>query len=449
MSTEVIMPQLGESVVEGTVTKWLKQVGDPVEEFEPLLEVNTDKVDTEVPSPATGTVLQVYVAEGETVEAGTLLAVLGEAGEEIPEAPESKPKAAPAKAVAAEPEPVAVPASHPAPAPAALQPVAGRSRELGFISPVVARIAGENSIDLSLVPGTGQNGRITKKDILAFIETRKPAAPWEEPASGELFRPTEEIFGAKPTATKARPAAPVIPSARPGTVVPLNSVRTAIAEHMVRSKRTSPHVTTVMEADMSRVVAHRLANKVGYAADGVKLTFSAYFAMATVEALKTVPMANSSFSDDGIVLHPAVNLGMAVSLGEQGLIVPVIKNAEQISLRGMATAIDDLATRARGRKLQPDEVAGGTFTITNHGVSGSLFATPIINQPQCGILGVGIMQKRVVVVETPTPDGKVADSIAIRPMVYLTLTFDHRILDGAVADAFLGTVVDRLENWSE
>jgi 2-oxoglutarate dehydrogenase E2 component (dihydrolipoamide succinyltransferase) len=319
---------------------------------------------------------------------------------------------------------------------------------LGFISPVVARIAGENNVDLTQVPGTGRNGRITKKDILAYLESHKPAAPWEEPASGELFRPTEEVFGAKP-AVKARPAAPVIPSAKPGTVVPLNSVRTAIAEHMVRSKRTSPHVTTVMEAGMSRVVAHRQANKPAYARDGVKLTYSAYFAVATVEALKAVPMANSSFSDDGIILHPSVNLGMAVSLGEQGLIVPVIKNAEQISLRGMAMAIDDLATRARARKLEPDEVAGGTFTITNHGVSGSLFATPIINQPQCGILGVGIMQKRVVVVETPAPGGGVADSIAIRPMVYLTLTFDHRILDGAVADAFLGTVVDKLETWSD
>lgn len=440
MPTEVIMPQLGESVVEGTVTKWLKQVGDQVEEFEPLLEVNTDKVDTEVPSPATGTVLEVYVAEGETVEAGTLLAMLGEAGEKVPKAPKAKPKVE--KAEAMEPAPAPQPV-------AAAQPAAGRSRDLGFISPVVARIAGEHAVDLSQVPGTGRDGRITKKDILAYIEIRKPAAPWEEPASGELFRPTEEVFGTKAAPAKRRPAAPVVPSAKPGTIVSLDSVRSAIAEHMVRSKRTSPHVTTVMEADMSRVVAHRQANKAAFARDGVKLTFSAYFAVAAVEALKAVPMANSSFSDDGIVLHPSVNLGMAVSLGEQGLIVPVIKNAEHVSLRGMAMAIDDLATRARARKLQPDEVAGGTFTITNHGVSGSLFATPIINQPQCGILGVGVMQKRVVVVETPSPDGGVTDSIAIRPMVYLTLTFDHRILDGAVADAFLGAVVDRLENWSE
>jgi 2-oxoglutarate dehydrogenase dihydrolipoamide succinyltransferase (E2 component) len=439
MPTEVIMPQLGESVVEGTVTKWLKQVGDQVEEFEPLLEVNTDKVDTEVPAPATGTVLEMYVSEGETVEAGTLLAMLGEPGEKVPEAPKAKPKGEKVKAK----EPA------PAPQPAAAQPPAGRSKELGFISPVVARIAGQHNVDLSKVTGTGRGGRITKKDILAYIETSKPAAPWEEPASGELFRPTEEIFGAKQAPAKRRPAPPVIPSAKPGSVIPLNSVRSAIAEHMVRSTRTSPHVTTVMEADMSRVVAHRQANKAAFARDGVKLTFSAYFAVATAEALKAVPMANSSFSEDGIVLHPSVNLGMAVSLGEQGLIVPVIKNAEQISLRGMAMAIDDLASRARARKLEPDEVAGGTFTITNHGVSGSLFATPIINQPQCGILGVGVMQKRVVVVEMPAPDGGVTDSIAVRPMVYLTLTFDHRILDGAIADAFLGAVVDKLETWSE
>jgi 2-oxoglutarate dehydrogenase E2 component (dihydrolipoamide succinyltransferase) len=262
---------------------------------------------------------------------------------------------------------------------------------------------------------------------------RGATSAWEQPASGELFRPTEEVFGTKPSSST--PA--------PGQVIPHDSVRRQIAEHMLRSRRTSPHVTTVMEADLSRVVAHRQAHKETFARDGVELTFSAYFVVAAVAALKAVPWVNASWSDDGIVLHRSVNVGMAVSLGEQGLIVPVIKDADQKSLLAIASAIKDLAARARARQLKPDEVQGGTFTITNHGVSGSLFATPIINQPQAGILGVGVIQKRVVVVETPA-----ADAFAIRPMVYLTLTFDHRMLDGAVGDRFLAAAVERLEKWA-
>lgn len=440
MATKVIMPQLGESVVEGTVTRWLKQPGDDIQEFEPLVEINTDKVDTEVPSPASGVVLKVYVEEGETVEAGRLLAVIGKAGEAAPEAPDGAPQKVkagstqPAKAKPAETQPVPSGSTQP-----------GRSKDLGFISPVVARMASEHQLDLSLIEGTGRGGRITKKDVQAYIEkggaAAPPAAPWEEPASGELFRPTEEVFG--PASGWRGDGG----KGKAGEIEPLGPVRKAIADHMLRSKQTSPHVTTVMEADLSRVVAHRQAHKGEFERDGVRLTFSAYFAAAAVQALKAVPIANASLTEGGIQYHGQVNLGMAVSLGEDGLIVPVIKNADQLSLRGLASALEDLAGRARTRQLQPEEVQGGTFTITNHGVTGSLFATPIINQPQSGILGVGAIQKRVVVVESQTPGGDRTDGIAIRPMVYLTLTFDHRIMDGAIGDAFLGHVVKTLETW--
>ncbi len=435
MATEVIMPQLGESVVEGTVTKWLKGEGDPVEEFEAILEVNTDKVDTEIPSPAAGVLLKVYVSEGETVGAGTLLAMVGQAGEKVPKAGPAVPVKAPAP----------VESEKTVPTPAAAPPQAGRSRELGFISPVVARIAAEHNLDLTQIEGTGRGGRITKVDALAYVERRgkaaPAAAPWESPASGELFRPSEEVYGER---TPAPPAS----SHAPGEIIPHTPVRRSIAEHMLRSVQTSPHVTTVMEADMGRVVAHRAAHKAQFARDGINLTYTAYFAAAAVEALKTVPVVNASWSEEGIVLHPHVNLGVAVSMGEEGLIVPVIKGAESLSLLALARAVNDLAERARSKELAPGEVQGGTFTITNHGVSGSLFATPIINQPQAAILGVGALQKRVVARELRGGDGSVEDVFAIRPMVYLTLTFDHRMLDGAIGDHFLGTIVQKLEGWA-
>ena len=447
MATQVLMPQLGESVVEGTVTKWLKKQGEAIQEFEPLVEINTDKVDTEIPAPATGVVLQLVVPEGQTVRAGTLLAVIGKAGEAVPAASERPLEKAHSGSTN---EGKSAAPSH---VTAASSPKV-RSAELGFISPVVAKIAGEHHVDLSQVSGTGEGGRITKKDVLAFVEARggtqaapaRAADPWDEPASGELFRPTEEVFGPKPGASATR--IPTAAGAAPGSVIPLDAVRKTIAEHMVRSKSVSPHVTTVMEADLSRVVQHRAANKDVFARDGANLTFSAYFAAATVEALKAVPVVNSSWSDQGIALHKAVHLGIAVSLGERGLIVPVIRDADRLSLLALAKALNDLADRARARKLKPDEVQGGTFTITNHGTSGSLFATPIINQPQCAILGVGAIQKRAVVVEAAGPGGGSADALAIRPMVYVSLTFDHRILDGAVADEFLGKIVKRLEGWA-
>lgn len=435
MATEVIMPQLGESVVEGTVTKWLKNEGDSIEEYEPLLEVNTDKVDTEVPAPADGTLLKLYVQEGQTVGAGTLLAVIGEPGEQVPEAP-PEPAAAPEEAPSEETQPAAR-------APAETK--AGRSQELGFISPVVARISTEHNVDLKRVAGTGRGGRITKQDVLAYIENREesePAeAPWESPAFGELFRPTEEIFkpGEKVEAAGEH---------KPGSILPLDPVRQSIAEHMVHSKDVSPHVTTVMEVDLGRVVADRATNKEAFRREGLNLTFTAYFISAAAEALRQVPLVNASWSEEGILLHQDVNIGVAVSLGERGLIVPVIRNADQTSLRGLAAAVSALAEKARAGQLQPDDVQGGTFTITNHGVSGSLLATPIIHQPQCAILGVGAIQKRVAVIETRDAAGESYDAMAIRPMVYLTLTFDHRIIDGAIADQFLAHVVRLLETWS-
>ncbi|HEX9617203.1 MAG TPA: dihydrolipoamide acetyltransferase family protein [Anaerolineales bacterium] len=427
MPVQVIMPQLGESVVEGTVSKWLKAKGDKVEEFEPLLEVNTDKVDSEIPSPASGTILEILVPEGTTVNAGTLLAWIGEEGETAPGG-----NGSPAERVAVEKaEPVPT-----APGTASSTPPLGRDRGLGFISPVVAKIASEEDVDLSQVVGTGQSGRITKKDVLAYLERRREAPQ----AEGRPSPPPTAAPVASPPPTAA---------AVPGEVLPLSTVRQAIADHMVMSKRTSPHVTTVMEIDLSRVVAHRQANKEALAREGVNLTFTAYFVIAAVNALKASPIVNSSWSEAGIVLHREINIGMATSLGEAGLIVPVIKNADRLSLSGIARAVNDLAQRARARLLKPDEVKDGTFTITNHGTSGSLFATPIINQPQCGILGVGAIQKRVVVIsgENSDPISGSFDAIAIRPMVYVSFTFDHRILDGAIADYFLGTVVESLNNW--
>jgi 2-oxoglutarate dehydrogenase E2 component (dihydrolipoamide succinyltransferase) len=417
------MPQLGESVNEGTISKWLKAPGDKVEEFEPLVEVNTDKVDTEIASPASGILLNTLVEVGTTVSAGTVLAIIGLPGEPVEET---------GAALAVKPAGDVV---TPAPAVAAPTTAPVRTGDLGFISPVVARIAAEYNVDLSLVPGTGLGGRITKKDVLAYVEGG--AAPVQVTAA-----PTQ-LTVEKPTIPSAPPPAVVTGVGLTSDLLPHSTLRRVIAEHMVQSKHTSPHVTTVMEADFSRVIVHRNANKEAFAKDGINLTFTAYFMSAIVSALKAYPIVNSSWSDDCILIHKQINIGMATSLGADGLIVPVIKQADSLSLLGMARTVNDLANRARARKLQPDEVKGGTFTLTNHGISGSLFASPIINQPQCGILGTGAIQKRAVVISDPT----LGDVIAIRPMVYVSLTFDHRILDGASADYFLAKVVESLQNY--
>jgi 2-oxoglutarate dehydrogenase E2 component (dihydrolipoamide succinyltransferase) len=296
-----------------------------------------------------------------------------------------------------------------------LTPIQKKS-DIGFISPVVAKIAAEPGVNLQQVQGTGLNGRITKNDVLNFVESKKPSVP--TPRAIPHLTPETGAHD---------------------TLIKHTAIRKQIAEHMVMSKHTSPHVLTVMEADMSPIVKHRSANKEIFARDGVNLTFTAYFMMAIVAGLKTYPNVNSSWTDEGILVHKSINLGMATSLGEEGLIVPVIKSADNLSLLAMARTVNDLANRARSKKLQPDDVKGGTFTLTNHGISGSLFAFPVISQPQCGILGVGAMQKRVVVID---------DAIAIRPMIYLSFVFDHRILDGASADWFLMKVKETLENWA-
>ncbi len=423
MATKVLVPRLGEGVEEVTITKWLKKEGDTIQELEPLLEVNTDKVDTEVPAPASGILLKIEVPEGQPARVGQLLAWIGQTGELVEG---EKPPAIATTRPQSEQEA----SSPPAPAtPTSAIPEPAPQRDLGFISPVVARLAAEHGIDLSQVPGTGLHGRITKKDVLDYLERRRSA-------------PAEPV-------TPAAPPPPPAPSPTPapaprGRLIPHTLMRKQIAEHMVHSKSASPHVLTVMEADLSQVIKHRQAHKAAFERDGVNLTFTAYFMMAIVAALKAYPIVNSSWTDEGILIHQDINLGMAVSLGEDGLIVPVIKQADALSLLGMARAVNDLAQRARARKLQPEDVKGGTFTLTNHGTGGSLFAMPIINQPQCGILGVGAIHKRPLVVTDA--DGN--DAIAIRPVVYLSFVFDHRILDGAVADGFLAKVKQTLENWT-
>jgi 2-oxoglutarate dehydrogenase E2 component (dihydrolipoamide succinyltransferase) len=415
MATKVLVPLLGEGVEEVTVTKWLKKEGDSVAELEPLLEVNTDKVDTEIPAPASGTVLKIIAAEGAPAKVGTVLAFIGKPGESVDVAggPGIGDKSKSMEEPEAEKKAAVVQRQE------TLTPVQA-NKEIGFISPVVARVAAEHGVNLSQVQGTGLHGRITKNDVLNYVQSGRETMD---------HRPQTMVHG---------PSSMISP-ALGDQLIKHTVIRKQIAEHMVLSKQTSPHVLTVMEADMSRVVRHRSANKEAFGRDGVNLTFTAYFMLAIVAALKAYPQVNSSWTDEGIRVHKAVNLGMATSLGEEGLIVPVIKNADDLSLLAMARAVNDLASRARAKKLQPDEVKGGTFTLTNHGISGSLFAFPVINQPQSGILGVGAMQKRVVVID---------DALAIRPMVYLSFVFDHRILDGASADWFLGKVKETLENWS-
>ena len=446
MAIQVIMPQLGESVVEGTVGRWLIAEGETIEEYQPLLEVETDKVNTEIPAPASGVLLKVLVPEGATVGAGTLLAFIGQPDEAVPEVSHKTDEAPPSQDASADRKPKTRPATE-TKAPGGnglkLEKPSGRN----IITPVVARIAAEHRIDLATadISGNGRGGRITKKDILTYIEglEERELPAWEQPGTGELFKPTEEAGPVLPAVSEpARGEIPKSPGSLPppGEVAPLTAMRQAIADHMLRSVRTSPHVITVMEADMSRVVAYRASHKAEFQErEGLKLTFTPFFIQAVVEGLKAVPEANSSLTDQGVLLHRHINIGIAVAL-ESGLIVPVIKDADTLSLSGLQRAVTDLAIRARAGQLTPDEVQSATFTITNHGVSGSLFATPIINQPNAGILGVGAIQKRPVVVSV---EG--ADSIAIRPMCYLGFTFDHRIMDGALADHFLGRVVEVLE----
>jgi len=447
-AVDVVMPQMGVSVSEGTITRWLKQEGEQVEADEPLLEISTDKVDTEVPSPASGTLTQVLVQEGETVDVGTKLGQIGgSAAAEAPTAPAAEPETpAPAAEPAPEPEAPAPTAAEPSAAPPAAEQPSGNGK--AFVSPVVARIAGEHGIDPSQVPGTGSGGRVTKKDILAFVESGGAQQPQQTPA------PTPPPEQAQPE-TPAPPAAPTKPPAPapvaagetlPGeTVEPITAMRRGIAEHMRRSLDTSAHVTSAIEVDFSRIVAVRERLKKEYqAAYGVNPTYLAFVAKATVETLRDYPYVNAEMRGDSIVTRNFVNLGIAVELEEgKGLIVPVIRNAEGLNLLGLAKGIAEIAAKARKKQLVPDDVQGGTFTITNPGGYGTFHGTPVISQPQSAILGTYALVKRPWVVE----DENGNDAIAIKPMMNITLTYDHRLVDGALAGRFLRDLRQRLEGW--
>jgi 2-oxoglutarate dehydrogenase E2 component (dihydrolipoamide succinyltransferase) len=534
-AVDVVMPQMGVSVSEGTITKWLKGEGETIEADEALLEISTDKVDTEVPSPASGTVRQILAQEGETVAVGTKIAVIAPEGapEEAPEAAPPEPAtaqaageasaaggaegetptaekvaapeaAAPAEAPAAEPEPAApaepvaeeearpeaeapapqaeVPAPAPEPEPApeptpepepAPEPVAAAApeaapaeegdgrREAKFVSPVVARIASEHGVDVNQIEGTGRGGRVTKKDILTHIEAGAPVpaaqeAPPEAPAAPRApVEAAPSAPAAAPTTPAAAPpkAAPAPPAPAPAAaaagerVEPMTAMRKGIAEHMRRSLDTSAHVTTTFEVDLSKVVAIREKLKREYEErHGVKLTYLSFIARATIDAIDKWPWTNAELRGESIVVKNYVNLGIAVALeGGKGLIVPVIKNAEGLNLLGLARSIADVAERARTKKLVPDDVQGGTFTITNPGGFGAIHGTPIISQPQVAILDVEAMVKRPVVISDETGE----DVIAIRPIMNLCLSYDHRVVDGAYAAQFMRDLKTNLQTWDE
>ena len=451
---EVVMPQMGVSVSEGTITKWLKQVGDTVEADESLLEISTDKVDTEVPSPGTGVVQEILVPEGETVDVGTKLATIAPEGAAVT-APAEEPPPAPATQEAAREVEAASPAESPAPtaaAPPTPTPAADGSTDgKTFVSPVVAKIAAEHGVDPAQVQGTGRGGRVTKKDILGFIESGPPATV-EEPAAAPAAPPPPAPAPPAPQAEE-RPAPAPAPrgepaAAEPGeTLEPVTAMRRGIAEHMRRSLDTAAHVTSAIEVDMSKVVAIRAKLKQEFQASyGVNPTYLSFVARAVVDTLRDYPWINGELRGDQIVTRNYVNLGFAVELADgKGLIVPVVKHAEGLNLLGIARSVTDIAQRARDKKLLPDDVQGGTFTITNPGGYGTFHGTPVISQPQAAILGTYAVVKRPWVVQDELGE----DVIAIRPIMNLTLTYDHRLVDGALAGRFLRDLRARLESWGE
>ena len=419
--SEVLMPQMGESITEGTLTKWLKKVGDTVARDEPIFEISTDKVDAEIPSPAAGVLSEIRVQEGQTVTVNTVVAVIGGGA------------AAPAVATS----PVAAPAAASAPAPVAA-PSASTGEKLRS-SPLVRKIASENNIDLRGVPGTGSSGRITKQDILGHLQGASTPAPAVAAA------PVVAAAAPSASAAPAAKAAPAAATPMPSELVPLSKMRSIIAKRMVESKATSPHVHTVFKVDMTRIVKLREKEKNKYEQrNGVKLTYMPFITRAAVQALRKHPIVNASMQGEAILYNKNINVGIAVAL-EWGLIVPVVKQAEEKSFLGIARAVVDLAERARGKKLAPDEVAGGTFTLTNSGIFGEQFGMPIIAQPQSAILGIGGLNKEAVVLTDK--DGQ--DTIAIRSIQHFTLGFDHRIIDGADAGKFMSDFKAYLENWSE
>jgi 2-oxoglutarate dehydrogenase dihydrolipoamide succinyltransferase (E2 component) len=449
-TVQVTMPQMGVSVAEGTILEWRKRPGDWVEADETVCDVTTDKVDVEIPSPATGRLSKILAEPGTTLAVGEVMAEIdtgASAGEAHPDEGQAGVAEGASPACDSEPPPV-VRASEPD---ADTPPSDGTDRST-FVSPVVRRIADKHGVDLSRVEGTGVGGRIKKKDVLAFIENGGAAeeAKTEEPKREKTLHMESPYRPDEPEAPpKAEPAVAAADNGRrggevellPGRREPMSPMRQAIAKHMVASRQTAAHCTTIVEVDMSRVATRRAQLKESMKRRGVPLTYLAFVAQATVEALQEFPVLNSSVEGDELVLHDDVNLGIAVAL-DSGLIVPVIPKAQRLSLEGMAAAIADVASRAREKQLQPDEVHGGTFTITNPGQFGAVLATPIINQPQVAILDLEAIVKRPVVVE-----GSEGDSIAIRPMTYLPMSWDHRALDGAEAARFLSRIRERLEAW--
>ena len=444
MPTDVVMPQMGESIFEGTITKWLKQPGEKVQRDEPLFEISTDKVDAEIPAPASGTLQEIKVEAGNTVQVNTVVGVIaGDGDGTSAPAKSAAPPAAPAPEAKKEAAP-----PPPPPAPAAKEPEPEAEAETGEqgrvrSSPLVRKIAKDNNVDLAKVPGTGLGGRITKEDIEGFVAKHAAGAPAAATPAPAPAAPTPS-YEAPPAPAVTTPLQPV-GGVTPGELVPMTTMRKKIAEHMIMSKRTSAHVHGVFEVDVTRIVKLRekMKNKFEQAT-GSKLTFTPFFARAAVHGLRKWPIVNASVEGDNIRYHSSINLGIAVAL-DWGLIVPVVKNAEERSFVGLQRAITDLGERARSKKLKPEEVQGGTFTITNPGIFGAKFGMPIINQPQVAIMGVGGIVKKPVVVTDK--DGN--DSIAIRSMMHLSIGYDHRIIDGAVADQFMAEVKKFLENWNE
>jgi 2-oxoglutarate dehydrogenase E2 component (dihydrolipoamide succinyltransferase) len=437
MPTDIIMPQMGESIVEGTITKWLKKAGDKVQRDEPLFEISTDKVDAEIPAPASGVLQEIKVTEGTTVGVNTVVGTIAVDGEAA---------AAPAKAAPAAPAPPAKEekkeekkAAPAPPAAAAPAPAAAREEQEDETrsSPLVRKIAREHGVSLSQIAGTGLGGRISKQDIMAFIE-RQPSTSEAAPAASALAP-------AAAAAPASRPAPPPPAAPYPGDLVPLTNMRKIIAQRMIESRRTSAHVHCMYEVDFTRIVHLRNKHKAGFEQrHGVRLTFMPFFVRAAIIALQQWPICNASLEADNIRYHRQINMGIAVAL-DWGLIVPVLKNSGDLNFLGLQRGITDLGERARSKKLKPEDVEGSTFTVTNPGQFGAVFGLPIINQPNSAIMGVGGITKQPMVVT----DKEGSDSIAIRSVVHLTLGYDHRLIDGAVADQFMALVKKTLEGWAE
>ena len=448
--TDVVMPQMGESIVEGTLTKWLKKPGERIERDEPLFEISTDKVDAEIPAPASGVLQEIKVAEGTTVQVNTVVGTIsdGDGAGSSKSAPAAEKKAAPAPAA---PKTESRPASRPEPAPARTEPSPAaqvhEDDEHARSSPLVRKIAREHNLNLSQVEGTGLGGRITKQDILAFIEGQPGSGVQERGATAvsSVQAPVQPGDVRQTTSAASEPAPRATPAAIPGDLVPMTNMRRIIAQRMIESRRTSAHVHCMFEVDMTRIVNLRNKLKSSFEQrNGARLTFMPFFVRAAIIALQQFPIVNASIEGDGIRYHRHVNVGIAVAL-DWGLIVPVLKNADELNFLGLQRGITDLGERARNKKLKPEEVEGSTFTVTNPGQFGAVFGLPIINQPNSAIMGVGGITKMPLVVTDK--DG--ADSIAIRSVVHLTLGYDHRIIDGAIADQFMAFVKKTLEGWSE